>query len=210
MGTLSRIVREEPCFRIQIFSMETVEFFGSILNSLGIQHSKQFSSSYRPAEAVVLLIRDSPLPDLPQDSKILLYSNVREVSFIPYRFRVEEEQKALLLAPAELQLRSRNEAVSAAFFSNIDIHRYTANSLNHTQCIILFCMIRERSFTRLCTEIRAVDSSLDNTFRIKCELNAMVKHGICKKHRSRYSIAISRQTVQRVCERAGFRHALAH
>ena len=202
---LVEIVREEKSgFQIQIFSLEAVEVFEEALANEQIPYKKQFTSTYKPSRSIVLLLKDSDLPPIPEESRLLLYSTARDPRFVPYKFQLTQQEKEDIVGDRSLTEPCKRASLTSIVCPRTDVHSYTASALGYVQCIIVFCMMRENRFSRLFEEIKSVDSSLDNRFVIRCELNALARMGICRKRWNVYSIGVSNLTLQMICEKAGF------
>lgn len=204
------IIQNEPFFRIQIFSLESIILFEKFLQQNRIQYEKQFTSNYIKKDTLVVLLNDSELPETIIGTKLILYSNQRDHRFIPYKFTFTIEEKKKAIKNPHLFEIYKQFTITSVFKNKIDFHKYTADSLNYLQSLIIFCMIRERSFNNLCKEIESVDPSIKNKFLIKCELNELVKLKICKQFGTSYVLNISNETLQFVCEKIGFGKALKY
>lgn len=210
LRTLLDIIKNEPFFRIQVFSLEAVEFFEKWLRYERLEYAKQFTSAYAPVKGLVLLIRDTSPGYIPPNSTVLLYSNARDARFIPYKFEVTLEEKEAFTDDKYLLESYKRGTLTSMLGKRIDIGEYTAKSLGYVQSIILFCMIREKKFNRLADEVKAVDAMLSNRFVVQCELNGLVKMGFCKRNGNSYTINICKEILEKVCRQVGFGDAFKH
>lgn len=206
LSKLKKIVQDESFFRIQIFSLESVEIFEKFLK--GITYEKQFSSKLTVSKKLVLLLRDSELPEELKSQRIILYSCHRDNRFIPYKFKLNNTEMKSIITDSHISQIYKGSTLTAAISDKLDVYEYTANSLNYIQSLVVFCLIRTSNFKVLCKEIEQVDNSLTNKFIIKCEINSLLKTKIIKKSNNSYSLNISKETIQRICEKLGFGKAL--
>jgi len=83
----------EKSFKIQIFSLESVEIFEVLLKVNRIEYKKGFTTTFKNSRAVQLLIDDGKLSDEHANQKLILYSNNRNFDFIPYKFKLSVNEK---------------------------------------------------------------------------------------------------------------------
>lgn len=198
------IISAEKTFQIQVFSLESIEVFEKALLHESVVYKKAFTSAYVRGEALTILLKDSEISTVPVDAPIILYSNARDARFVPYKFKLTAKEKERILEDSYLCEAYKASALTSIVRSKIDISSYTASSIDYVSSVILFCMVREKRFSRLCNEIRLVDSTLDNRFVIKCGLNSLLKMHLCKKAGSSYTVNVGKDTLEKICEKIGF------
>lgn len=200
---LIEIVNNEPYFAIQVFTLETVELFESTFEEHQICYSKTFASTFKPRKELQVILGDTDLVNFPAKSRIILYSNKRDSRFIPYKFVLTAEEKALYIEDKQQYEINKNKSLSSTNLPDINMHEYTAKSLNTLQSVIVFSLIRARKFMDLCREVAGFDNSYSNSFIIRCELNLLIKLGICKRIGKTYRLSISSETVRAICSGMG-------
>lgn len=201
---LLNIINQELAFKIQVFSLESVELFMFVLKKHKVKYNLQFSSSYKNSSYLSLILKDSVLPDFPSDSRLILFSNSRNKGFVPYKFVLSaDEKKHMWNNDVVFEINKRN-TLSYVLNEKIDIHKYTAESLTYTQCMIVFSMVNKNKLADIFKEVVSADNSLSNKFILKCEINNLLKHGICKKKGEFYNLNISKNTIQHICSRINF------
>ncbi|KAI5169272.1 hypothetical protein PAEPH01_0578 [Pancytospora epiphaga] len=206
LENLLSVMKSEKSYQIQIFSLESVEVFEKALSTANIKYVKSFTSAYVTKKAVVLLLKDSPLGDISLSSRILYYANLRDSRFVPYKFKITPAEKCRLAGESEASRLHKNTPFTFLSKLKSKITCYGATSFNYVQSVILFCMIREKTFSKLCKEICSVDERLKNKFLIHCELNKLLKLRICKRNGDSYTINLSLETQDKICEALGFKH----
>lgn len=87
-------LNNEKSFKIQIFSLESVEIFEVLLKINRIEYKKDFTTSFKNSRTVQLLIDDGDLKDEHANQKLILYSNNRNFDFIPYKFKLSVNEKS--------------------------------------------------------------------------------------------------------------------
>lgn len=200
---LVSLLRNEKAFRVQVFSFESVEIFEQFLLSRNVKFAKGFASEAPPKSEILLLLNDgSPVPSAP---RIILYSNMRNFAFIPYKFTLSSNEKANFVQN-QFILKSSSESHSATSLlsRDLDIAGFTADSLTYTQSVIILCMTKECKFKDICKEMQQVDPELRNMFVVKSELSLLCRHRFCTKTGESYKLNISHETVVKVCEKLGF------
>lgn len=208
------ILRKEKDFRVQIFSLESIEIFEKFLEFSKISYTKGFTSSFAFKRNIALLIDDGPIVNPKENKRIILYSNLRNHKFAPYKFKLSDEEKKNVLklckvpiAKNMLEFCKRSSLTSIAN-RDLGIHQYVSNALNYAQSIIVMCMIKESKFARIFNEVKAVDPELNNKFVVRCELNYLTKIKVCTRTANSYKLSISNQTVQAICKLIGFENML--
>ncbi|ELA42191.1 uncharacterized protein VICG_00834 [Vittaforma corneae ATCC 50505] len=200
---LVSILRNEKAFRIQVFSFESIEIFEQFLLSKNIKFIKGFTSKALSKNEIHLLLNDgSSVLNAP---RIILYSNMRDFTFIPYKFILSNDEKGSFVKN-RFVLKSSSESYSATSLSSndLDVAGFTADSLNYVQSVIILCMIKECKLKSICKEVQQVDPELRNMFVIKSELNLLCRYKFCTKTGESYKLNISHETVVKVCEKLGF------
>ncbi|KAI4292714.1 hypothetical protein PAPHI01_1988 [Pancytospora philotis] len=208
IDALAGIIARERHFQIQVFSLESCEVFEAALTSREIRYSKKFTSGFTGGRGIALLLEDAPLSEVPLSSKILLYSNARDTRFLPYKFTISEDEKDAIVPDKRLCQIHKHSSLTAMLRKSVARASYTAAALSPVQAVLMFCLLREKKFDRICREAQQVDGSLDNRFVIQCELNALVKWHYCTRRDDSYSINVSKDTLQEICKRIGFEKAL--
>lgn len=94
---LTNLIKTEESFKIQVFTFESIEIFESLLKLNKIQYIKGFTStytkSYSNSKSILLLIDDELHLDVSMNQRIILFSENRHFSFIPYKFKLSVEEK---------------------------------------------------------------------------------------------------------------------
>lgn len=205
---LQTLLKKEKQFKLQIFSLESVEVFENYLESIGIEYTKAFTSTAVPRKKILLLLDDEG--KIPKSSRMILYSNTRNFSFVPYRFSLNLKEKELFVKSKLLLESNKNSSATSLLLQDLDFSGYAAMSLNYLQSVIVMCLIRESSFKGVCREVSLVDPELQNSLSIKCELNWLCKYKFCIKSGENYKINISHESVSKICDSLGFSSSLVH
>lgn len=198
------IINRERYFKIQVFSLESVEIFTYALSENRIKYNIQFTSSYKDCPGLTILLKDSEIPEIPNDLSIILYSNFRDKRFIPYKFDIDIDEKKKIINNDNIFEINKRNSLSFIFGKQIDIHKHTSDSLNYIQSVIVFCMVRKNKLNDLFDEVTSTDENLNNKFVLKCELNSLVKYGICNKKGDNYKLNLSKLTIQNICNKIKF------
>lgn len=207
---LLAILKREKSFKIQIFSLESVEMFERFLESNKVSYTKDFTSSFAFKRNIALLLDDGPIENPKGNTRLILYSNLRNYKFVPYKFKLSHEEKKNILKSYKIPFSKnmlefcKGSSLTSAIAKDLTIHRHALNVLSYAQSIIVMCMVKESKFARIFNEVKTVDPELNNRFVVKCELNYLSKIKICSKVGDSYRLAISNQAVQEICEIIGF------
>lgn len=223
-NSLVDLLKGEPCFRIQVFSLESIEVFEDFLHSKKIAFTRGFTSGRESATGdastgrgtspVMLLLDDGPPAStlVLAAPRVLLYSNMSNPSFIPYQFMLSLNEKQAILrdrrVPSErraLAEARHSGALTAALAEPLDLAAATAGALNYVQSVIVLCLVREGRFKRLCKEVQQVEPGIDSMMWVRAELNWLCKHKFCLKSGNIFKLNISHEAVVKVSERLGFR-----
>lgn len=208
------ILKKERDFRIQIFSLESIEIFEKFLEFNKISYTKGFTSSFAFKRNIALLLDDGPIVNLKENKRIILYSNLRNYKFVPYKFKLSHEEKKdfikLYRIPVAKNMLEfcKKSSLASIISKEFEVHQYVSNALSYTQSVIVMCMVKESKFARIFNEVKAVDPSLSNKFVVRCELNYLTKIKICTRAADSYKLAISSQVVQAICKLIGFENML--
>ncbi|KAL6121053.1 hypothetical protein NUSPORA_02092 [Nucleospora cyclopteri] len=206
---LNLIIENEKYFQIQIFSLESIDTFENYLEDNKISFKRCFSSNYEITDnKITILQKDSENFPVSVVSRIILYSNERDRRFIPFAFKITEKEKENFISNKSILKANSKLSVASILRKDIDVCNYIAESLSYEQSVIVFCLVRESRFSKLYNEIINVDNSLRNRFLIKLELNGLLQNKIIKKSNNLYKINISKECVQKICEKIGFSQAL--
>ncbi|KAM0679515.1 hypothetical protein GINT2_002359 [Glugoides intestinalis] len=200
---LQDLLENEKQFKLQVFSLESIEIFEEYLDSIGIEYIKEFTSTVVvPRKKILLLLDDGG--NIPNSSRMILYANTRNFTFVPYQFCLTLEEKELFVQSKILLESNKHSPVTSMLLNELDFAGYASISLNYLQSIIIMCLIRESSFKGICNEVSLVDPELENSLCIKCELNWLCKYKFCIKSGENYKINISHESVSKICDKLGF------
>lgn len=201
-ANLTQLLNTEKSFKLQVFSVESVEIFEQFLHSENIQFSKGFTSKPPPKSKLALLLDDgSSIPSYP---RIILFSNRRNFSFVPYCFQLSQREKESAVGRKLLLGASKDASLISLLSTDLQIVQFTAGALNYVQSVIILCMLKETKFKRICAEARQVDPELNNGFVILCELNWLSRRRFCTRSGDSYKLDISHEIAMKICENLGF------
>lgn len=225
-SNLIEFLLEEKEFKIQIFSLEAIEIFEAFLKFNNILYDKNFSSSFVSKNKIILLFDDGPITLPIENLRIILFSNKRNYSFIPYKFKLEVEEKKRILVYLKQSCSKSAEfgdinvkkgineniidlypksTLTSLIINRLDVFSLTSKTSSYIQSVIIMCMIKESKFAKIFREVVNVDSNLKNKFVIKCELNSLLQKKICSKVGDSYKLVISKLSIQKICESIGFK-----
>lgn len=198
---LFEIVKHEKSFKIQVYTIESITIFEEALRKAKVQFSTTFSSKYTASKGITIILKDSQIGDLPKDAKLILYSNIRDRRFIPYKFKIVDEEKEMFFRDKVAYQAAKGKSLSSALSTKIDMHSYTADSLTQLQAMILFVVSRNNKFEDICNELKNIGNTVINSFIIKCELNYLERIGVCKRILNNYKLTITDATIDKIASR---------
>lgn len=78
---------------IQIISLESLNLFESFFKLLKFEYSKQFTTEITKEREIILLIRYCEHFEIPDNSRIIFYSNFRDSRFVQIKFELDDNIK---------------------------------------------------------------------------------------------------------------------
>lgn len=208
--SLVPLLTTEPHFKIQVFSLESIEIFEDFLHVNRISFVRGFTSS-PPVSCsdIALLLSDGPL--LVNIPRVILYSNIRDFQFIPYQFKLTYLERESILSTRKVtqEQRALAEAVHSGSLTRtlappLRLSEATAGALSYLQCVIIMCLAKEKRLKYIWKEVRDVDPEIGGLTVIRAELNWLCKHKFCTRSGDIFRLRVSPETVRLVSERIGF------
>lgn len=220
-NNLVKLLKNEQNFKIQIFSFEPIEVFEKFLNLKKINYKKGFTSENikNNLNSIVLLLNDDEQKNI-TFKKVILYSNIRNYSFIPYFFdsindfnnNFNSDNKNISnsdninnsISISKSNSISNKSSIIRRKNNVIDIVKFSSKSFNYIRSVIILAMIKEKKLKNISKEIKLIDPNLSNIFVIKSELNWLCKYKFCIKSSDVYKLNISQDLVIEICKNLGF------
>lgn len=214
LGLLNLIKNEED-YQIQILSLESVEVFEYFLGFNNIVYIKAFTSKFKNTNSSVkLLLEDSKFEYSlrKHNQRILLYSNDRNYSFIPFYFQLTLKEKLNLIKkrdfmeslnwsiPIEKVQMNPKTSLTALSKEDPNLGKFISNSISHIQSIILMSVMKECKLFKIFNEVKVFDPALENSFLIKLELNELVENRMISKNGDNYRLNLSNETIMEICK----------
>ncbi|ORD93557.1 hypothetical protein ECANGB1_2009 [Enterospora canceri] len=204
LKTLRKIIKNENEFQIQLYTLESFEMLEGWLEYQKIEYKKAFASSYDPYTVeFTVLFKDTDKFEVANNSKVILFSNERDRRFVPYKFKLTDDEKQSVLNDRKLYEQNKKLSVCSVMRRKVSAPSFIANNLTYAQCVIVFCLLSETRFNKLLNEIKNVDGDLNNRTNIKLEINELIKHKILTRRNDFCKLNITKETIKEICKRIG-------
>ncbi|ORD97720.1 hypothetical protein HERIO_420 [Hepatospora eriocheir] len=198
LDKLIEIINEEKYFQIQVFSLESVETLEYVLTINNISFNRAFTSNFKQLKKLTLLLKDTDDFEFDDNSKIILFSNIRDLRFVPYQFKISDKDKKLIINNKHLYEQYKMNSLTSIKYDKIDINKYIA--LYDNELIVIFSLVRGLKFNTLYNEIKGLNKDLKNRTSLLSILNNLIKHKFIKKQNDLYSLNVNDEFYREVCK----------
>ncbi|KAF9760945.1 hypothetical protein NGRA_2948 [Nosema granulosis] len=209
LSTLKEIIKNEKKFRVQIVSFEPLDLFLKFLD----QNKYTYKLFNKTASNSINILQDSEPTDA---KKVILYSNKRDTDYVQIIFNLTREEKQNIIEnqiPKDTNIsllldtypyKNTEELINLATGYSLNIPEIMKNSVDYLESVILLCMIRNNKLLDIISNVRQVDSKLDNVFMIRNKILGLVEKKVVVANRDTYKINISHESLKAILERIDF------